>query len=154
MVDREELLEKYAGTEKDFTGQSFGGLRDQSIRGGIYRETNFSEAEFDCGSFIEVDLSFANFRRVRMYESSFENCFMESANFTSAKFGQTGFFEVDLTRAIFKNAILGEASFYDANLSYVDFSGAKRFNEVRFDNVVFYETIMPNGSIRTDTPSN
>ena len=154
MIDREELLKKYAGTEKDFTGRRRGGLRDQSIKGGIYREADFSRRYFDCGSFIEVDLSFANFRGVQMYESSFENCFMESANFTSAKFGQTGFFEVDLTRAIFKNAILGEAGFCDANLSYVDFSGAKRFNEVRFDNVVFYETIMPNGSIRTDTPSN
>ena len=148
-MDREELLRKYAGGEKDFTGRRRGGLRDQTIRGGIYREADFSRRYFDGGSFIEVDLSFANFRGVRMYESSFENCFMEGIDFASAEFGQTGFFEVDLTKAIFRNAILGEAGFCNANLSYVNFSGARKFNEVRFDNVVFYETIMPDGSIRS-----
>ncbi|AFZ33812.1 pentapeptide repeat protein [Stanieria cyanosphaera PCC 7437] len=29
-MDREELLRLYAGGEKDFTGQSFGGLRNRS----------------------------------------------------------------------------------------------------------------------------
>ena len=99
MIDREELLEKYAGTEKDFTGQSFGGLRDGSIRGGIYKNTSFSDEYFDGASFREVDLSFADFRHVRMYESSFRNCYMEGADFTSAKFGQVIFYEVDLTSA-------------------------------------------------------
>lgn len=153
MIDKEELLEKYAGTEKNFTGQSFGGLRDRSIRGGIYKKTNFSEEEFDCGSFIDVDLSFANFRQVRMFESSFEDSYMERVNFSNARFGQVLFYNVNLTGAIFNNAILGETGFSNADLSRVDFSGVKRFNEVRFDNVIFYETIMPDGSIRTDTPS-
>ena len=153
-MDREELLEKYAGTEKDFTGQSFGGLRDQSIRGGIYRETDFSEEEFDCGSFIEVDLSLANFRRVRMYESSFSNCYMEGIDFTNAVFGQVGFKGSNLTRAIFRNTVLSEVSFKNANLSYVDFSGAKEFIVGMCKNAIFYETIMPDGSIRTDAPSN
>ncbi|MEO1671107.1 MAG: pentapeptide repeat-containing protein [Cyanobacteria bacterium J06631_2] len=154
MVDREELLEKYAGTEKDFTGQSFGGLRDKSIKGGIYRETNFSEAEFDCGDFIEVELSFANFRRVRMFESSFMNSFMEGIDFTGARFGQVAFYKVNLTRAIFKNATLSETSFYQADLSYADLQGAKEYEMGRFEEVIFYETIMPDGSIRTDTSSN
>lgn len=153
-MNREGLLEKYAGTEKDYTGQGFGGLRDKTIRGGIYRETNFSEAEFDCASFREVDLSLANFRRVRMFESSFKNCFMEGIDFTGARFGQVGFNKVDLTKAIFKNATLSETSFYKVNLSYADLSGVKRFNEVSFDDVIFYETIMHDGSIRTDAPNN
>ena len=153
MIDREELLEKYAGTEKDFTGQSFGGLRDKSIKGGIYRKSNFSEAEFDCGSFTDADLSFANFRRVRMFESGFRNCFMEGIDFTNAVFGQVGFKGSNLTRAIFKNAVLSEVSFKNANLSYADFSGAKEFIVGRCKNAIFHETIMPDGSIRTDAPS-
>ena len=46
-MDREELLGKYAGGEKDFTGQRFGGLRDRTIKGGIYGETDFSGSYFE-----------------------------------------------------------------------------------------------------------
>ena len=154
MIDREELLEKYAGTEKDFTGRRRGGLISQSIEGGIYREADFRDRYFDCGSFVEVDLSFANFNCIRMYESNFRNCYMEGIDFTSAEFGQVGFNNVDLTRAIFRNATLSEVSFYKVDLSYADLSGAERFNEVSIKNTIFYETIMPDGSIRTDAPRN
>lgn len=46
MIDREELLRKYAGGEKDFTGQSFVGadFRSKIFRGGIYTRADFSEA--------------------------------------------------------------------------------------------------------------
>lgn len=75
---------------------------------------------------------------------------MEKINFTSAKFGQVGFSNINLTRAIFRNAILSEVSFKDVNLSYADLSGAKQFIIGRCKNTVFYETIMPDGSVRTD----
>ena len=153
MIDREELLEKYAGTEKDFTGRRRGGLRDKTIRGGIYRESDLSGRYFDASAFREADLSFANFSCIRMYETSFKNCYMEGIDFTGARFGQVGFKNVDLTRAIFKNATLGETSFKNVNLSYADFSGARRFNEGNYINLIFYQTIMPDGSIRTDAPS-
>ena len=80
-MDREELLRKYAGGEKDFTGRRRGGLRNQTIRGGIYREADFSRRYFDESAFREVDLSFSNFRGVRMYETSFKNCYMERIRF-------------------------------------------------------------------------
>ncbi|MEM9275864.1 MAG: pentapeptide repeat-containing protein [Cyanobacteria bacterium P01_F01_bin.143] len=150
-MDREELLRLYAGGEKDFTGQSFGGLRDQSIRGGIYRETDFSEEEFDGASFREVDLSFADFRHVQMYESSFRKCYMEGVNFSYAVFGQVSFIKTDLTRAIFRNATLSEFGFYQVNLSYADLSGSREFILGRCENVIFYETIIPDGSICTDS---
>ncbi len=77
-MDREELLRKYAGGEKDFTGRRFGGdWRDKLFRGGIYREADFSNAYFDSSGFLEVDLSFANFRRIHIYESSFQDSYME-----------------------------------------------------------------------------
>ena len=81
MIDREELLEKYAGTEKDFTGRRRGGLRDKTIRGGIYREADFSGR-------------------------------------------------------------------------YFDLRGAKKLIIESCKNIIFYETIIPDGSIRTDNPSN
>ncbi len=148
-MDREELLRLYAGGEKDFTGQSFGGLRNQRIRQGIYRETDFSEQEFDGGHFREVDLSFANFRRVRMFESSFRNCYMEGIDFSNAVFGQVLFNKVDLSRAIFRNAVFEEAGFSRANLSYVDLRGARKLIIESCKNVIFYKTIMPDGSIRS-----
>lgn len=82
------------------------------------------------------------------------NCLMEGIDFTNAEFGQVCFYEVDLTKAIFRNAILSEISFYKANLSFADFRGAKDFRIGRFDEVIFHETIMPDGSIRTDASSN
>jgi uncharacterized protein YjbI with pentapeptide repeats len=153
-VDREELIRKYAGGEKDFTGGNFRSANwiSKRVRGGIYREANFSDAYFDGSSFVEADLSFAKFVRVRIYESVFaKNCYMEGADFSYAVFGQVTFCNVDLSRAIFRNARLSETSFENANLSYADFRGARRFNEVSFENVIFYETIMPDGSIYTDS---
>ncbi len=153
-MDREELIRKYAGGEKDFTGRSFRGVdrRDKTVKGGIYREADFSNSYFDGSSFVEADLSFAKFVRTRIYESVFaENCYMEGADFSYATFGQITFCNVDLSRAIFRNARLSETGFYDVDLSYADLSGARRFNEVRIENVLFYETIMPDGSIRTDS---
>ncbi len=150
-MDREELIRKYAGTERDFTGQRFGvGLTDQIIRGGIYSRTNFNEGFFESSSFIEVDLSFADFSLIRMYESSFMNCFMEGTDFTAAEFGQVIFKNVNLTKAIFRGAVFSEFDFSRTDLSYVDFRGAKDFDCVGFNDVIFYETIMPDGSIRTD----
>jgi uncharacterized protein YjbI with pentapeptide repeats len=46
-MNREELIRKYAGGEKDFTGGDF--IRshwiDDTARGGIYQEAGFSHAD-------------------------------------------------------------------------------------------------------------
>ena len=151
MIDREELLEKYTRTEKDFTGKKFSGdYRDKIFRGGIYREADFRGAYFDGSAFRDADLSFAIFEGVRIYECVFaKNCYMEEADFKSAYFGQVTFRNVDLTRAIFRNAIFNEAGFKNADLSYVDLSGAKKLTVGDFKNVIFHKTIMPNGAVRT-----
>ena len=148
-MDREELLRLYAGSEKDFTGRRRGGLRSKTIRGGIYREADFSGRYFDSGHFIGVDLSFANFRQVRMYESTIGNSYMEGADFSNAIFGQVTFYDVNLTRAVFRNVVFEEAGFKNANLSYADLSGATRLFSDRCKNVIFHETIMPNGAVYT-----
>ena len=150
-MDREELIRKYAGGEKDFTGGNFRSAdwRDKIFRGGIYREADFSNAYFDSSHFMEADLSFAKFVGIRIYEGSFMNCYTEGADFSYATFGQVAFEKVNLSRAIFRNSTLSETGFYNTNLSYVDLRGVKRFNEVSFKNVIFCDTIMPDGSMRT-----
>ncbi len=72
---------------------------------------------------------------------------MEGADFSYAYFGQAGFGSVDLRGAIFRNANFIEGNFDDTVLSYADLTGAKNFD--RYENVIFYETIMPNGQIYT-----
>ncbi|MBW4533083.1 MAG: pentapeptide repeat-containing protein [Pleurocapsa minor HA4230-MV1] len=145
------MLRLYAGGEKDLTGKSFRGTRwrDRIARGGIYRETNFSGAYFDSSHFIGVDLSFAIFNRVRMYESTIGNSYMEGADFSDAIFGQATFYDVDLSRAIFRNAVFEEAGFKNANLSYADLRGATGLTTYECKNVIFHETIMPNGAVYT-----
>lgn len=149
-MDTEEFIRKYAGGDKDFTGRDFRhshwGENDK-IFPGIYREADFSSAYFDGCSFKESDLSFAKFKRVRLYETTFKDCLMEGADFSYAHFGQAGFSSVDLRGAIFRNANFIEGNFNDTVLSYADLTGAKNFD--RYENVIFYETIMPNGQIYT-----
>ncbi len=126
--------------------------QDKVVRGAIYQEADFSNSYFDVSGFYECDLSFAKFIRVRMYESGFGRCDMPGVDFTYATFGQSRFTDVDLRAAIFKNADLTETNFRNANLAYADFTGARNWEiEGRSEDVTFYETIMPDGSIRTDS---
>ena len=152
MIDREELLRLYAGGEKDHTRKSFRGTRwrDRIARGGIYRETNFSNTYFEGSGFRDADLSFANFSRVRIYECFFvKNCYMEGTDFSDAVFGQVTFYDVNLSRSIFRNVVFEEAGFKNADLSYADLSGATGLRTYRCKNVIFHETIMPNGAVYT-----
>ncbi|MBW4649624.1 MAG: pentapeptide repeat-containing protein [Kastovskya adunca ATA6-11-RM4] len=151
-MDREELVRKYAGGEKDFTGRRFRNSNwiDEIVRGGIYREADFSNAYFVRSGFDEADLSFAKFVRARMYESGFgSTCCLEGIDFTYAVFSQCNFSEVDLRGAIFRNATLSEVNFRNANLSYADLRGARKLTVGSCENAIFYETIMPNGRIYT-----
>ncbi len=153
-MDREELLRRYAGGEKDFTGRSFRNSNwiDEIVRGGIYREADFSNAYFVRSGFDQADLSFSKFVGARMYESGFgRTCCLEGIDFTYAVFGQCNFSEVDLRGAIFRNATISETSFTNANLSYANLRGARKFSSCSCEGTIFYETIMPNGSIFTDS---
>jgi uncharacterized protein YjbI with pentapeptide repeats len=150
-MDREELIRKYAGGEKDFTGEDFRNSLwvDEIVRGGIYQEADFCNSNFVRSGFDKCDLSFTKFVRTRMNESGFGRSYMPGVDFTYAIFGQCSFIEVDLREAIFRNATIGETYFDKCNLAYADFREAKKlcFNS---ENSIFYETIMPDGSIRTD----
>ena len=156
LLTLEEITEKYSGTEKDLTTKRLlMRFRDGSPKSGIYKQADLSDSYFDeSGGFKDCDFRFAKFQRIRMYESTFQNCYMEGADFSFAQFGQVSFINVDLTKAIFKNVILSELGFCNVDLSYADLRGAKRINEVTFKDVIFHETIMPDGSILTRSVRN
>jgi uncharacterized protein YjbI with pentapeptide repeats len=150
-MDREELIRKYSGKEKDFTGRDFRSADCyEKIFRGIYREANFANARFDGCSFEESDLSFAKFTNVYLTHTTFNGCFMKGVDFSYAYFGQAGIYEgANLRGAIFKGANFIEGSIHDADLSYADLSGAKNLSVASCVNVIFHETIMPNGQIYT-----
>jgi uncharacterized protein YjbI with pentapeptide repeats len=152
-MDKEETAKRFAAGEKDFTGGNLRGVdwRNRIERGKIFREADFTRAYFELSGFDQCDLSFAIFRRVRMYESGFGRCCLEGVDFSDASLSQCSFAENDLTRAIFGGAIISETNFKNANLSYADFTGAREFNSsFPSEGAIFYETIMPDGSIHTD----
>ena len=151
-MDREELIRKYDGGERDFTGENFRGVHwnDRVYKRIIYQQTDFSNSYFDSSGFSGCDLSFAKFVRARMYEGGFADCYMPGADSRGATFGQIVFNDVDLTSAIFKNTDLVETSFTRCNLAYADFTGARNLRLRPFKECLIYETIMPDGSICTD----
>ncbi len=152
-MDREELIRKYAGGERDKTGRNCRGANwnDRVDKGIIYHQADFSNSYLDSSGFDECDLSSAKFVRARMYESTFEDCYMPGADFRGATFGQVGFNYVNLRGAIFKNTDLVETNFNGCDLTYANFTGAREFSLSDCRDCIFYETIAPDGSIRTDS---
>ncbi len=97
-------------------------------------------------------MSFANFTEANFGESGFEKVNLEGANFTKAIFFQTGISKCDLTGTIFRKFRLEESQPMDGKLTRVDFTGARDLYFGSKTKVIFDQTIMPDGSIRTDTP--
>lgn len=151
-MDREELIRKYAGGERDKTGRKIQAhWNDRVDKGIIYQQADFSNSYFELSGFDECDLSFTKFLYARMYESGVGRSYMPGADFTYATFSQCSFIDVDLRSAIFKNTTISETYFSRCNLAYADFTGARELSLRRFKECLIYETIMPNGSIRTDS---
>ena len=152
-MDREELIRKYAGGERDKTGRNCRGAnwRNEIDKGIIYHQADFSNSYFELSWFDECDLSFTKFIHARMYESGFGRSYMPGADLTYPKFGQCRFTDVDFRTAIFKNTTISETRFKRCNLAYADFTGAREFFLIDCRECLFHETILPDGSIRTDS---
>lgn len=173
-----ELLDRYDAGERDFRGLDLSGLQfhrreigrrkiivegadfsgantskcrfsAQNLRGGIFRNVDFTGAVFSETSILDCDMSFANFTEANCGESSFERVNLEGANFTNAVFCQSSIFESIVTGAIFRGAKLEESGPADGRLTRVDFTGARMFDlDIGRRRVIFDQTIMPDGSIR------
>ena len=90
-------------------------------------------------------MSQKNLRRIRLTYERPKSGIYKQADLSNSYFEGSHYKDCD-----FRNAILDEFSFHDVNLSYADLQGAKEFTLGRCKNVIFYETMMPDGSIRTD----
>ncbi|MEH2166023.1 MAG: pentapeptide repeat-containing protein [Nostoc sp.] len=96
-------------------------------------------------------MSYANLKGARLGEAALKGANLEGADLSGVVCGQTGFFDTNLSHANLRGAILTETSFDDANLSYADFRGTQNFSINRCKGAIFHETIMPDGSIRSES---
>ncbi len=177
-----ELLDRYETGERDFrrldlsglqfnprgigrrkitvTGADFSeanmskcGIMYQQLSGGIFINVDFTGTTFDDTRIRDCDMSFANFTGANIAENPLKGVNLEGANFTEAIFFQSGISKCNLTGAIFRRAKLEESGPADGKLTRVDFTGARMFDlDIGRRSVIFDQTIMPDGSIRTDTP--
>lgn len=61
-MDREELIRKYAGGERDLTGRRIQAhWNDRIDKSIIYQRADFDFSNFDSSGFDECDLSFTKF---------------------------------------------------------------------------------------------
>ena len=148
----EEFLKRYAAGERDFRDLDLQGIcvQDKRLSGLILSGANLRKADFAHSVFTKSDLSGANLRYARLSEACFMEASLEAADLRNVNFLQTLFYKTNLKGANFSNTLLEETGFNGSNLSHTNFSGALKFDLPRCKKAIFYETILPDGTIRTD----
>ena len=160
----EELLKRYAAGERNFAGVDLSYNSEEGLRVAILRGINLSEAILDCINIIGVDMSYSNLSRGRI-----DACWLEDVNLTGANLREARFIEAsisgadltgadltgaDLTRTSFRKVNLSEANLTRTRLRYTDIIDSNLTNAVLnisdIDEPFFRNTIMPDGTIRTD----
>lgn len=96
-------------------------------------------------------MSYANLKGARLGEAALTGANLEGADLSNAVFGQTSLSKTNLSHANLRRAILTESSLKNANLSYADLRGASDFSIYACKSAIFHETIMPDGSIRSNS---
>jgi uncharacterized protein YjbI with pentapeptide repeats len=149
-ISYEELLERYAAGERDFSNCRFWGdneLRGANLQGIILVNSDLSEHDLSG-----ANLSGANLSGAGLEQAGFENANLSGANLSGAFLNQAQFIGANLTGAYLINACDIEfANFCKANLTDAILRNAMNEREpFILDDAIFYNTIMPNGSIRNE----
>jgi uncharacterized protein YjbI with pentapeptide repeats len=92
----------------------------------------------------------ANFRGAQLAHVWFKGSDLTSADFNGASLNKTEFQGAKLEGATFRGAFIEETNFSGADLTGADLTGADGIDLAYLDGTIFNETIMPDGSIRTD----
>jgi uncharacterized protein YjbI with pentapeptide repeats len=128
----EELLERYAAGERDFSGVD---LSDEDLSLAQLPEIILRDCILDQTVFDSCDLSYGNLSGSYLFQSSFDGTKLRKANLIGA----------NLAESSFRNAILD-----DANLSCTNLSGTILRNastsKTSFDGALFCRTGMPDES--------
>ena len=168
----EELLERYANGERDFSGISFKrGLRlegaeipDIDLSGSTLVRAKFEQANLSRAKLSRANLSRANLECVNLTEANLSYASISEgiligadlsyANLSYAKLTTVGLVDVDLTGAILVGTVIGVPLIRGANLTDVDLSQARIsledwMNNSRISDVILHNTTMPDGSTVT-----
>ncbi|PSB05673.1 hypothetical protein C7B62_24665 [Pleurocapsa sp. CCALA 161] len=144
-MNKEELLRRYAAGERDFTGVDLSEVK--------LIDADLSFTIMDRAYLMFADLSGANMEGVRLEEAVLREANLTGAILIDAIFFQTYFGNANLSYVDLTGADLSESSFDNANLSHADLTAVSEFYVESFEGAIFDETVMPDGSIRTDDPS-
>lgn len=130
----------------DFRGSDLGAIRMYS-QGLILCHANLSKLDLSVFLFRGSNLSGANLSGAMLFRAKFSN-----ANLTGAKLDriigtEIWFTDANLTSASFIKANLAESHFGGANLTTANFMNARN---AYFERAIFKETIMPDGSLRSN----
>ena len=134
-------------------------LSNADVNGSVFSSGLFVNADLNEAVFKECDFSNANLQGTSLIGTDFSGCVLSSANLTSADGSATDFSGCNLTGATlsgqfpsssFQGSILTGADFSGSDLTQADFTGATGFDASSYSNVTFFETILPDGTVRTD----
>ena len=144
----EELLERYAAGERDFSGVEINGLkcgtRCKDLNGAtlpnvIFKNAklsriNFMDANLKGADFTNADIGYvgmdranlenAIFRNAQLGDVIFEQANLRYTNWYESSMRPVGFMQADLEGADFRQAHMIQTVFKRANLRHVDFTGA------------------------------
>jgi uncharacterized protein YjbI with pentapeptide repeats len=148
VMTAEELLERYAAGERDFSGIEI--EASDELVGSNLTGINLSGAILAEMMLDRVDLSFANLRNAHFGQTSLCEANLKGANLSGASLDLTTLDSADLTDARLIGAYLEGASMAKVNFTRSNLTGAKTSESPYFIGSIFNNTIMPNGDIRTE----
>jgi uncharacterized protein YjbI with pentapeptide repeats len=169
----EELLQRYAAGERDFSGISLESkwglegaeLPDINLSGATLRRVDFDGADLSRANLSNANLGGANLESANLTEANLRNAIISDgilgstnlsyADLSYANLTMAGLADADLTGAIMVGTIIGgEPLLVRANLTDVDLSQARIvlddwMNNPRLDGAILNNTTMPDGSTVT-----
>jgi len=94
----EELLERYAAGERDFSKVKLSGI-GELLEGVCLKDINLSDSRIDNLSFIGTNLSRANLKNTILWQTNFIGADLSGANLNGANLFQANFSQADLSGA-------------------------------------------------------
>ena len=139
-MDIEELLERYAAGERDFSGVD---LSRTDLTG-----VDFSSNKLNNSiCFMEADFCNSNLSKANLYFAIFEGANLKNANLTGAILSCANFEGANLTNADLTCSELTATCFAAADLTNANLSNSQ--GSFMCKDTFFYNTIMPNNTIKS-----
>lgn len=149
-IDIEELLQRYAAGERDFSEINIEGSDE------LYR-ANLSGINLSNSSVGEIfmegsNLSGANLRGTQLGQTCLRNTNLQGTDLAGADLSHANLDGADLTGAQLIRACLRNVTMRGANLTDADLTGSEiELIRDMFEDSIFCRTIMPDGSIYSGT---